>query len=221
MKDNSSKHALELNNIIKNTSIYSMLSERGKEIYFPKEGIPAQSAEASKSELNATAGISTEDDGTPTNLASISKNILLKPKDSFPYAPTYGKSELRELWKKHIYEVNTSLKANISLPVVTAGITHSLWLAGYLFVNKDDKIITPDLIWENYKLIFEQNFLGKLDTINTFKNENFDLDSLEKKLNSGSNGKKVLLLNFPNNPTGYTPTEAESDEIANIIIKYA
>ncbi len=48
--------AEELNRIIqeKSSVVFELLSQRGKEIYFPKKGILAQSAEAGKASINAT-----------------------------------------------------------------------------------------------------------------------------------------------------------------------
>ncbi len=42
------------------------------------------------------------------------------------------------------------------------------------------------------------------------------MEALESKLNEGKL-EKVLLLNFPNNPSGYTPTQKEQDSIVEII----
>ncbi len=211
--------AIELNNIIKNNSfIYDLISNRGKAIFFPKKGIIAQTADAKGKKLNATIGIALEEDLTPMRLKSISNLIKkLDPKDIFPYASSFGKPEIREKWKEKIYEKNPSLKSEISLPIVTNALTHGLSMAGYLFVNPGDKIIIPDMFWENYDLIFTNTYGGELNTFNTFKDKKFDLESFKNKLNEGETGKKIILLNFPNNPTGYTLTEEEAEKIAEII----
>ncbi|MEK6887364.1 MAG: aminotransferase class I/II-fold pyridoxal phosphate-dependent enzyme [Candidatus Aenigmatarchaeota archaeon] len=208
------KQAIELNRRL-NPVICDLLSERGKAIFFPKEGIVAQGAEAEGKRINATIGIATQDDNTPMRLSSIADKILLNPKDVFPYASSYGKPVLRKLWREMIYRKNPSLKAEISLPVATHALTHALSMAGYLFVEKGDHILLPDKLWGNYRLIFENAYGGVLETFNTFKNGMFDIKSFKEKL-SGS-GKNIILLNFPNNPTGYTPTNDEAGEIADAI----
>ena len=210
--------AEELNRILRknNEFIYELLSEKGRGIFFPKEGIISQSIEARGKKINATIGIAIEDDHTPMRLPSIAKKIDLDPKDVFPYASSYGKQELREKWKAEIFRKNPSLKSEISMPIVTSGLTHGLSLVGYLFLDKGDKIIIPKLLWGNYKLIFEKNYGAVLERFNTFKEDGFDLDSFKEKLSSGK-GKKVVLLNFPNNPTGYTPNEKEAREIIEIV----
>lgn len=209
--------AEELNKIIKeNSAIYELLSEKGKAIFFPKKGILGQTAEAKGKKINATIGAAIEDDGTPMRLQSIAKNISLEPKDVFPYAPSYGKPELRKQWQEMIKKKNPSLKAEISLPVVTNALTHGLSMAGYMFVNPGDKIITTDKFWGNFKLTFENAYDAKLETFNTFKDNGFDSESFKKKLEE-EKGKLIILLNFPNNPTGYTITEKEAEEIIEII----
>lgn len=212
--------SVELNAIIQknNPSVYEMLSGRGKAIYFPKKGIIAQTADAKNKEINATIGIALEDDLTPMRLKPISKLIRkISPEDSFSYASSFGKQELREKWKQMINEKNPSLKAEISMPLVTCGVTHGLSMAGYLFVSPKDKIILPNLYWENYNLIFENTYGGELEKFNTFKQGKLDLESFRSKLEGIGVGKKIIIFNFPNNPTGYTPSEEEIDMLVGII----
>ncbi len=215
--------AEELNQIIKNNNetVYNLLSNKGKTLFFPKKGILSQSAEAKDKKINATIGIALEDDGTPMRLKSIAKKIKLDPKDVFPYAPSFGKKELREKWKEMLYHKNPSLKEKeISMPTVTNALTHGLSMTAYMFINPGDKLILPDLFWENYKLILINPYGTIFNTFETFKGKGFNLKGLEEKL-SGEIGKKLILLNFPNNPTGYTPTEKEVKEIKEIIKKAA
>ena len=200
----ANSQAIELNNTIKNnSSIYELISNRGKLIFFPKKGIMAQAADAKGKKINATIGIALEEDLSPMRLKSIAKLIKkLDPKDIFPYASSFGKPELREKWKEKIYEKNPSLKIETSQPITTNALTHGLSITGYLFINPGDQIILPDKFWGNYKLIFTNTYGAELDTFNTFKDGKFDLESFKNKLNKGKTGKKIIILNFPNNPTG-------------------
>src|SRR3989338_4603064 len=211
--------AEELNHAIKtaNPHVFNLLSKRGREIYFPKEGILAQSAEAKSAKLNATIGIAVDDNGKPLCLNSIAEKVSLPPEDVFNYAPSWGKAELRQKWKEMLYAKNSLLKGKkISTPVVCNALTHGLSMAAYLFAGEGDSIIVPDLFWENYGLVFGNTYGARLDSFEFFKNEGFNLDGLRKKL--GEKGKKkLLLLNFPNNPAGYTPTEEEVHKIAGIV----
>ncbi len=214
--------AEELNQKIQHSNqvIYSLLSQKGRAIYFPKSGIPKQTAEAKGKRYNATIGMAIEDDGTPMRLPSIAQYLSLDPKEVFPYAPSYGIPELRKVWQKSIYEKNPSLKGKISLPVVTNALTHGLSMAGYMFVNPGDKIIITDKFWGNYRLIFENGYGGVLSPFNTFDGDKFDLTSFRKKLKEEP-GKQIVLLNFPNNPAGYTPTTNEIEKIVEILAESA
>jgi aspartate/methionine/tyrosine aminotransferase len=93
-----------------------------------------------------------------------------------------------------------------------------LRVAGYLFVDKGDKIITPDLFWGNYKLIFQNAYEAELAKFGMFDNGKFNVRGLKESL---GNGKNIILLNFPNNPSGYTPTNEEVEQIVSIIKEHA
>ncbi|WP_372936001.1 aminotransferase class I/II-fold pyridoxal phosphate-dependent enzyme [Mariniphaga sediminis] len=216
--------AEELNQIIrqKSTPVFEMLSERGKNIFFPKKGILGQTAEAKGTRINATIGAAIEDDGSPMRLETIASKINLDPSLVFPYAPSFGRPDLRSKWKSMIYGKNPSLgKTEISSPVVTNALTHGISMAGYLFADAGDEVIVPSLFWGNYNLTLANGYGANLVTFNLFKDGGFDVDAFETKLNEGPIGKKILILNFPNNPSGYTPTQKEVDAIISIIGKAA
>ncbi len=198
-----------------------MLSRRGKAMYFPSKGILGQSAEAKTAKINATIGTAFEEDCSPLTLKSVEASLNL-PNTSFLYQPSFGNPKLRETWHKLIGEKNPSLGATAySLPVVTAALTHGLSVAGYLFANEGDQIILPDMYWDNYDLVFGEAYGAELVTYNTFKNGGYDVDALAAALAAGPKGKKIVLLNFPNNPTGYTCTDSEAVQIADVLKKSA
>ena len=216
--------ALELNNAIKNNNryIYDMLSEFGLRIYFPK-GILSQTAEAraQAKKTNATIGIAVEH-GEPMHLPSIQRYIgSISPKDSYDYAPAAGKPELRSAWRKKMLDNNPSLRdKTLSNPIVTNGLTHGLSIVGDLFVNPDDTLILPDKLWENYILAFSVRYGAQIKTYPFYGDEGgFNTTAFRNTLieNAKSSGKLLIMLNFPNNPTGYTVTVGEAEEIAGAI----
>ncbi|MCG6190515.1 aminotransferase class I/II-fold pyridoxal phosphate-dependent enzyme [Maribellus maritimus] len=216
--------AEELNVIIreKSTTVYELLSERGKNIFFPKKGILGQTAEAKGTKINATIGAAIEDDGTPMRLDTIASKINMDPSLVFPYAPSFGRPDIRAKWKTMIYEKNPSLKdVELSLPVVANALTHGVSMAGYMFLDEGDEVIVPDLFWGNYNLMLNHAYGANLIKFNLFKAGAFDLEAFEAKLNEGGIGKKAVILNFPNNPSGYTPTVDEYNSIVDIIKKAA
>ena len=216
--------AAKLNEVLREhaPAVYELLSEKGRAEFFPHEGILGQTKEArehiasldideQKDAINATIGEGLGDDGKPMTISS-----MIDPRfgtGSIRYSPSYGNKELRELWKQVTRRKNPSLNAELTTPVVTVGLTHGLGLTGHLFVDYGESIILPDLFWGNYKKIFMH---ANLLTFPAFTEDGrFNTSGLEAKLNEEGR-KKVVLLSSPNNPTGYTYTTEEADELARI-----
>ena len=119
----------------------------------------------------------------------------LDARDAFPYAPSYGKPELRDSWLKLMREKNPSLaNVEISRPVVTNALTHALSVAGTLLLDPGDKLVLPDLFWGNYRLIFEHGCDAQLSTFETFSGQGFNVDALKTALMAGPPGKRVLAI---------------------------
>jgi aspartate/methionine/tyrosine aminotransferase len=217
--------ASELNDAIRGTNphVYDLLSGRGRNIFFPKRGILSQSAEAKGAAINATIGTALEDDGSPMALASLRSLLNLPTPESFNYAPSPGRPEIRALWKRMLVRKNPMLAdRQTSLPVVTSALTHGLSMAGYLFVNEGDVVISPDLYWENYDLVFGNAYGGRIAAFPTFTDKNgFNVAGLAEKLGKGRPGKRIVILNFPNNPTGYTVTAEEARQIRDVLVASA
>ncbi|MCC3378639.1 aminotransferase class I/II-fold pyridoxal phosphate-dependent enzyme [Paenibacillus farraposensis] len=205
-----------------NEHVYQMLSLLGKEIYFPKEGILSQSAEAGKlaKKYNATIGIATEGSG-PMHLQVIQEKLsAYSPKDLYPYAPPAGKPELRSVWREKMLRENPSLAGKgFGLPVVTNALTHGLSIVADLFTDEGDAVIYPDKNWENYELTFGIRRHGRLVNYPLFtKDHRFNSEGLREALLAQKEyGKAIVVLNFPNNPTGYTPDVEEGKAIVAAI----
>ncbi|WNQ12819.1 aminotransferase class I/II-fold pyridoxal phosphate-dependent enzyme [Paenibacillus aurantius] len=201
-----------------NPHVYSMLSKLGKEIYFPKVGILSQSAEAKSKakKYNATIGTALEN-GKPMHLNVIQETLsAYKPVDLYPYAPPEGKPELRAAWREKMLQENPSMEGRaFSQPIVTNALTHGLSIVADLFAEKGDKVIIPDKNWENYELTF--GIRREAEIVNyPLYNEagTFNADGLRQAiLDQKDAGKAIVVLNFPNNPTGYTPGASEGREI--------
>ena len=202
-------------------AVLPLLSQKGKQAYFPVKGILGQSAEARGKKINATIGTASEEDGSPLTLETL-EDMLSLPSETFLYAPSPGLPALRDAWKQQILHKNPSLNGKtFSLPVVSAALTHGLSVAGYLFVDPGDTIVLPDLYWDNYDLIFAATYGARLQTHNTFVGGAYDVQALSSALADAPRGKKVVLLNFPNNPTGYTATETEAEAICDALYQAA
>ncbi len=209
-----------LNRDLRNSApaVYGMLSARGKSIYFPHKGILGQTAEAKGAKINATIGTAFEEDGSPLALECMEAMVNV-PSESFLYASSFGVAKLREEWGSLLQVKNPGLKGKkYSLPVVTAALTHALSVAGYLFVDAGDTMILPDLYWDNYELVFAESCGAKFSFYNTFLKGGYDVSAFSRALRAGGAGKKIVLLNFPNNPTGYTVTEKEAEALVQAVL---
>ena len=202
-----------------------MLSGLGRRYYYPK-GILSQSAEAKAKahRTNATIGIATEG-GVAMHLPSIQRHFQgIAPKDLYPYAPVAGKEELRKRWRAKQLEENPRMRGKeLGLPIVTSALTHGLSLVAELFIEPGDAILIPDQLWGNYRLAFEVRHQGVIETFPLFAGEGFNVDGFSAALaKAGERARKVMVvLNFPNNPTGFTPTAADAEAISGEILKLA
>ncbi len=196
--------------------VLAMLSPLGRRLYFPK-GILTQGAEAKQKahRFNATIGIATEK-GHAMHLASVQSHLAgISPDEAFTYAPASGKQSLRERWREKQLAENPSQRGKaFGLPIVTAALTHGLSLVGDLFVGAGDVMLLPDQLWGNYRLTYEVRLGAKITTFPFYAGGGFDTQGFADGLaNAASREKLIVLLNFPNNPTGYMPTEREGEAI--------
>ncbi len=193
-----------------------MLSPAGQRIYFPYGGILGQGAEAAKCKINATIGMAFEEDGSPLVMDCFAGEMKL-PKSAFLYAGSFGLPKLRSLWRELQIQKNPGLaNKSFSMPVVTNALTHGLRIAAELFAGSRDAVVVPDLYWDNYQLIFEDACGSNIQTFNTFKKGAFDVAAMKAAL-LAEGEKKILILNFPNNPTGYTATVEDAKKIVSAV----
>lgn len=216
--------AEDLNKIIRtgNSNVYDMLGTLGRELFFPK-GILTQGAEAKEKayKFNATVGIATEKGG-PMHLPCIAKHLNgLKPSDVFTYAPPAGRADLRKAWMKKLLEENPRMRGkNVSNPVVVSAITHGLSVVGDLFIEPGDVVLIHDKYWGNYRLTFSVMRKAKMETYTTYTPEGrFNVKAMEEAVrkHGAAKGKVIVLLNFPINPTGYSPSAAEAEAVAGAL----
>lgn len=213
--------AQELNEILKDTTAGSLLSDLGNRIYFPK-GIIAQSGEAKKlgNVANGTIGM-TVVDGTPVILPSVHKNVpLLTSRELVAYAPTAGNPDLRAIWKDTLIKKNPSLKdKSFSMPVVVPGLTAGISYLADLFLDEEKGLIAANPSWDNYVLIANARRNAPFVQFDMFKDGKFNIPGLEATLRAeaAKTGSVRVLLNFPQNPSGYSPTADEAKQLVAII----
>ncbi len=227
---NKSLHplAIELNTTLAKESpeLFSFFSDLGKRLFFPK-GIITQSNEAKQHAklYDATIGIATEQ-REAMSLPSVRKYLHadMSASELFPYAPSRGVSELRQFWKDKIIKENPTIgTSTFSLPVVTSGISHGLSVAGELFLGEDDPILMPDQFWGNYRFLWVSKLGAQFVEFPTFDDDlkGFNFKAFEERLDRFVGKKQSIVFNFPNNPTGYSPTIKEVERIRDTLVRYA
>jgi aspartate/methionine/tyrosine aminotransferase len=209
-----------------NINVFEMLSDLGKALFMPK-GILTQSAEAKEKayKYNATIGIAMENK-KPMYLKCIYEPLkAFKPEDLFPYASNTGNPTLRQAWQKKMLKDNPSMEGkHFCLPIVTNALTHGLSIVADLFINKGDYIVGPDKYWGNYRQTFCLRRDGEISTFTTFtENGKFNVEGLLSKVEECGKikGKVLVLLNFPNNPSGYMIYKDEALQLADGLISLA
>ncbi|MFW9773544.1 MAG: aminotransferase class I/II-fold pyridoxal phosphate-dependent enzyme [Candidatus Thorarchaeota archaeon] len=227
-------------NYLKKTPLYNALSEIGKRIFLPN-GIFYWSGRAKKeAEIIGTIGSAFgferdfidggSSDWLPCYLNEISEYTSLNVKDVVPYASIGGLNEVREIWRDWVIikanydkieeaHLIANLEKYMTTPVITAGVTNGIFQTCTLFLNPRDIIIAPNKRWGNYDNIIEKFVGAQIKSFEFFKDQNINLESLEVVINEVAQVQKkiVLILNFPNNPTGYVPTKEETKNIVNLL----
>lgn len=221
--------AEELNTTLSGSAAGRLLSDMGRRMYFPK-GLLTQSAEATEKahKFNATIGMAYEH-GEPMMLDALREALpTLSRAEAVAYAPTGGYAAVRKEWKAALARKNPSLAGkSCSLPVVVPGLTAAVSYLADLFVESGDSVVVPDLHWPNYKLIMEERKQAKGLTFPIFTGAGLDagynvagLEAALRKAAAGK-GKAICVLNFPNNPTGYSLTLAEADAVVAMLVRLA
>jgi hypothetical protein len=227
--------AVELNEILKGTVAETLLSRMGERMHFPK-GIISQSAEADEKayKYNATIGMAC-DKGAPLILDSIREGLpTLSAAEAVAYSSTGGNAGLRKRWRVELDSKNPSLRGKrTSVPVVVPGLTAAISFTADLFVDEGDEVVMPDMYWPNYRLVLVERKAAEGITFPSFAETptglGMNVEGLEDAMRASAGraksrcgkAKAACILNFPNNPTGYTPTLAEADRIVDALVRLA
>ena len=207
---------------LRKSGILDLLSALGRSIELP-QGIFYWLGRAKKeAEINATIGSAkgpeaeiVEGGGDETvtfYLPSLRRYFgELASEETFAYAPITGLPELRRAWREWILrkldDARERVEPCLSLPVVTPGITGGLHVAVKLFVDPGEIVVSPDRFWGNYRNIIERNVGGRIETFPLFDGRRLNVQGMARKLLATlqTQAKATLVLNFPNNPTGFLP----------------
>lgn len=161
-------------------------------------------------------GVGEPDFVTPWNISEY--GIYSLEKGYTHYTSNWGLKELREEISKYLYrkyELSYNPKDEI---IVTIGASEAIDIALRALAGPGDEVLIHQPCFVSYKPCVE--FTGATPVIIETKEENdFKLlpEQIEEKITSRT---KILMLSYPNNPTGAILTKKELEEIAEVIKKY-
>lgn len=201
-------------------ALYRALSPLGRRAYFPPD-IPAQGAQARGKALNGTIGQITDGRGTAVPLPQLAAGLSgLSAEDrnqALLYSPIEGMPEVRRLWqdwqRRHRPE-GASDSVPSSLPLVTAGLTHSLAILADLFGGEGKALAIPKPFWGNYRQTFAARTGAVVRTAPAYVDGRYNVHAFAEALDGLPDGEPaVALLNLPSNPGGYSLTAEERTQM--------
>ncbi|MBY8992894.1 MAG: aminotransferase class I/II-fold pyridoxal phosphate-dependent enzyme, partial [Candidatus Lokiarchaeota archaeon] len=167
------------------------------------------------------------EDWVPCYLNEIRNYTNVNIKQVVPYAPIGGLPDIREIWKKWIIKKSEAIEKDklarlekyITTPIITSGVTNGIYLTCALFLNPREYIISPNKRWGNYDNIIEKHIGAEIKSFDFFKDNKINLQSLKETIEDVANrqDKVIIILNFPNNPTGYNPTYQEARDLIKLL----
>ena len=191
-------------------ALFESLSQLGRDAYYPPD-IPFQAAEARGAEFNATIGQITDGEGGILALPAVAEQLgSLGERHlsaSLLYSPVEGVPQLRRLWSRRHRPEGAPAS---TLPLVTVGLTEGLSLVADLFCDRETPVVLASPFWGNYRQIFGLRRGGRIVETSVFFDDGFQPEAIIEVVGAQPAGVPVVvLLNFPSNPTGYSPLPDE------------
>ena len=145
-----------------------------------------------------------------SDIAVEAVNKALRENDHF-YQPNSGKPQLREDICKY-YEKVYNLNIRVPNVTVTASGMNGLALVAQALVSQNDKVVAIEPSWPNIAETFRISG-AEISTITLgIKNDRWTLD-MDQLLSMITNVTKAVLINSPNNPTGWTMSKADQQRL--------
>jgi aminotransferase len=161
-------------------------------------------------------GIGEPDFDTPWHIRQAAIHSLEKGRTG--YTSNLGLPQLRDAIARYVAE-NFNVRYDAQTEVlVTVGVSEAIDLALRALINPGDEVLYHEPCYVSYGPCIALAH-GVPVAVPTFAAENFRLTAseLEKKITSAS---KVLMMNFPTNPTGATQTREEIEKIAALCVQH-
>ena len=195
-------------------SLHSRIAQTVRDI--PRSGIRDFFDIVSSREDVISLGIGEPDFATPWHIREAA--VLALDRGVTSYTSNMGLLSLRRGISKYV-EKKTGMAYNPEDEVlVTVGVSEGLDLAVRALIEPGDEVLYHEPSYVSYNPII-QFAGGKPVPVETRKENGFRLTraELEEKVSPKT---KILLLNYPNNPTGAALTKEELEDIAAFAIEH-
>ncbi len=161
-------------------------------------------------------GVGEPDFQTPWNIREAAIYSLEKGNTS--YTSNFGLLQLRKLIAEYVSDFFSVDYAADSEVLVTIGVSEAIDLALRALLNPGDEVIYHEPGYVSYNPSIAMAY-GKAVAVSTYKEAGFALKTSElaKAITPQS---RVLMLNFPTNPTGATIPTDDLKEIAELCVKH-
>ena len=185
-----------------------MVSERSKQINSSGIRRVFDLAAKLKDPINLSIGLPDFDAHPATREAA--KRAIDTKRNS--YTVTQGIPELREKLK-----VQLGITENMGLDLfISSGVSGGLFLTYLSILDPGDEVLVPDPFFGMYR--DQALLINAVPTFyNTYPRFSVSAEAIERGI---TNKTKAIVVNSPNNPTGYAVTQNELDDIVALAKKY-
>jgi len=235
MSDNTQPHD-RVNHDLEEASpaLFRLLSPLGRRSVFPP-GIPFQAAEARGKAFNGTIGQITDGHGGAVALPCLASGLSglgssgplgeTAANRAVLYSPVEGIPELRRLWgerQRRLMPAGRAGEVASTLPQVVDGLTHGLSVLADLFAGEGRAVVVAEPFWGNYRQTFTVRNGAPLVAAPAYRDGAFHAGAWAEALATLPAGEPaVVILNFPSNPGGYSPTLEERDALVASLLEAA
>ena len=220
------------------TGAMAFFSDYGKNIYNP-QGILYWTRKArAKARINATIGSARGPESAVYPEGGEREITLCTPlihsffngldtEEIFPYTPETGTPAFRSAWKKWVLaragDEYERLERQLHPPILTPGITAAISIAARMFMDPGQSLITADRRWENYDHVLEKNLGIRIADFPLYDGGDLNVAGLVSVIQRVwlEQDNAVVLLNFPNNPTGFCPSAAAGRRLVEALDRLA
>jgi len=171
--------------------------------------------------VDATIGVLLDNSEKLVILPTVEKVYKNLPMTEIaPYAGIAGIPDFLEMVQVAAFADNRP--EGYTKAVSTSGGSGAIHLTIWTYAETGDTILTHDWYWDPYSVLSDA-LMRKLDTFSLFDADNkFNVKSFETKVNEllAKQNSLVVILNTPaHNPVGYSLSDAEWDQVLEVLKK--